>query len=525
MKIHPICYVGILEAQNLSKTQSHNSILVSIDVESLYPSIPVRERMETFQEYISDSKFRDQSLPWQFLMLLLGFVLNFNTFIFNSKIYIQQFGTAIGTKLAPVFANLFMGRLEKNILRDWKGRPPEMWKSYIDDIFTIWNDSESELLKFLTYINTYHRTIKFTAEYRTLTHQVKTNWSKVDKKLIVKRYPLLNLKPRSVDFLDTTISINSQGKFVTDLFVKSTDRVTYLLPQSCHPGHISANIPYSLAYRLKRIVSCPDTFLIRLDELKKNLLTRNYSVKVIDQAFNKLSNISRKDALKKVPNKIDNRVTLALTYDPRIKKPNLILKKHFEIASNDPDFKKNFPVIPKIGYRRSRNLGELLIRAKLYDVDVNYVTRNRNGFKRCLKKDSGCNMCLHSYNTKFHISCHSKKKYEIKSVINCDDTYVIYSIQCKKCPNIQYIGQTTQPVFHRFNAHKNDVDNNRGWFGDREITKPIPLHFCSRNHKVSDMIFIPFEKLRKKDKTLLDLREKFWIKEKKTALYGLNRVI
>ena len=96
-------------------------------------------------------------------------------------------------------------------------------------------------------------------------------------------------------------------------------------------------------------------------------MTRNYSVKVIDQAFNKLSNISRKDALKKVADKIDNRVTLALTYDPRIKKPNLILKKHFEIASNDPDFKKNFPVIPKIGYRRSRNLGELLIRAKLYD--------------------------------------------------------------------------------------------------------------------------------------------------------------
>ena len=61
--------------------------------------------------------------------------------------------------------------------------------------------------------------------------------------------------------------------------------MTYLLPQSCHPGHISANIPYSLAYRLKRIVSCPDTFLIRLDELKKNLLTRNYSVKVVDEAF------------------------------------------------------------------------------------------------------------------------------------------------------------------------------------------------------------------------------------------------
>ena len=415
----------ILEAQNLSKTQPETAIPVSIDVVGLYPSIPVQEGMNTFQEYISDSNFRDQSLPWQFLMLLLGFVLKFNTFIFNNKTYIQQFGTAIGTKLAPVFANLFMGKLETNLLRDWKGRPPELWVRYIDDIFTIWNDSESELLKFLTFINSYHRTIKFTAEYRTLLHQVKISWSK-DNKLIVKRNPLLNLKPRSVDFLDTTISINSQGKFESDLFVKSSDRVTYLMPQSCHPAHITNNIPYSLGYRLKRIVSCPDTFLKRLDELKKNLLTRSYSVKVINQAFQKLSNISRNDALKKVVRKTDNRVTLALTYDPRISKPNLILKKHYEIASNDPEFKQNFPDIPKIGYRRSRNLGELLIRAKLYDVNVNYVTRNRNGFTKCLKKDSGCNMCLHSYNTKFHISCHSGKKYEIKSEIKCDDTYVIY---------------------------------------------------------------------------------------------------
>ena len=102
---------------------------------------------------------------------------------------------------------------------------------------------------------------------------------------------------------------------------------------------------------------------------------------------------------------------------------------------------------------------------------------------------------------------------------------MIYSIQCKKCPQVEYVGKTTQPVSHRFNAHRGDIINGRGWFGEREITKPVPLHFCSRNHVPSDMLFVPFEKMRSKDKTLLDLREKHWIKVKKTALYGLNKII
>ena len=67
----------------------------------------------------------------------------------------------------------------------------------------------------------------------------------------------------------------------------------------------------------------------------------------------------------------------------------------------------------------------------------------------------------------------------------------------------------------RFYGHHSDVLNKR-------INKPVPKHFCDGRHKVSDMLFIPFEKLRKKDQTLLDLREKFWINKKNTAKTGLN---
>ena len=154
--------------------------------------------MKCFEEYVKDPTYRDQSLPWEFLMVLLNFVLKCNTFVFHGKTSLQQWGTAIGTKAAPVFANIFMGVLEKKILRDWKGRPPDLWKRYIDDIFTIWSGTEDELLKFLKFINSYHKTIKFTAEYRTSQHVVKVKWK--DGSLGVKREPLLNLVHRSIDF-------------------------------------------------------------------------------------------------------------------------------------------------------------------------------------------------------------------------------------------------------------------------------------------------------------------------------------
>ena len=82
-------------------------------------------------------------------MTLLGFVLKFNSFIFNGLVYLQEVGTAIGTKLAPTYANIFMGRLENQILSNWTGRPPDLWRRYIDPIFTIWSGTEQELLNFL----------------------------------------------------------------------------------------------------------------------------------------------------------------------------------------------------------------------------------------------------------------------------------------------------------------------------------------------------------------------------------------
>ena len=69
----------------------------------------------------------------------------------------------MGTKMAPSYANLFMGNLEPKL----HAQAPlhiQMWKRYIDDIFIIWTGSNEDLGEFMNKINSIHLTIKFTHE-------------------------------------------------------------------------------------------------------------------------------------------------------------------------------------------------------------------------------------------------------------------------------------------------------------------------------------------------------------------------
>jgi len=104
---------------------------------------------------------------------------------------------------------------------------------------------------------------------------------------------------------------------------------------------------------------------------------------------------------------------------------------------------------------------------------------------------------------------------QIKDQIKCSDTYLIYTIQCKKC-KVEYVGKTTQSISNRFYQHYTDTL-------DKDNSKPVPEHFNSRNHSVRDMICIPFEKIRIKDETQLSNRETYWIVKKESVLKGFNR--
>jgi len=94
-----------------------NTILVTIDVKSLYACIPHSDGIKACLEALTEFKENCPSLPDpNVLTKLLEVVLTMNTFEFNNVCYQQLQGCAMGTTLAPAYANIFMGKLEKEFL-------------------------------------------------------------------------------------------------------------------------------------------------------------------------------------------------------------------------------------------------------------------------------------------------------------------------------------------------------------------------------------------------------------------------
>ena len=93
-------------------------LLASIDVSSLYTNIPHEDRKQSILYYLQANPDiyaqPEQPLP-EVLAGVIKIVLKKNVFEFNNDYYLQIQGTAMGTKMAPAYANLFMGKLEEKL--------------------------------------------------------------------------------------------------------------------------------------------------------------------------------------------------------------------------------------------------------------------------------------------------------------------------------------------------------------------------------------------------------------------------
>ena len=153
--------INILEKLDLPS----NCTLATIDVKALYLNIPHSEGIQAALNklYYKNNNSEDTPLPPETMSDLLKIVLTKNYFQFTDQIYHQIQGTAMGTKMAPAYANLFMAELEEKLLENYHTKPI-LWKRYIDDILCIWPGPQQDLTKFMDYLNKAHPTIKFTHE-------------------------------------------------------------------------------------------------------------------------------------------------------------------------------------------------------------------------------------------------------------------------------------------------------------------------------------------------------------------------
>ena len=168
-------------------------------------------------------------------------------------------------------------------------------KQFLNDYFTIFEGSTKDIHALFAKMNQIHSTIKFTMMHTSIKNEP-----------IEQRCDCEELS--SIPFLDVSCAIK-EGKIVTDLHKKKTDKNQYLLPSSCHPKQTFKAIPFSLALRIVRICSDKEDRGQRLLELKEKLLARNYNRSMVESALNRARSVPRHKALKKVKKKKTNRET------------------------------------------------------------------------------------------------------------------------------------------------------------------------------------------------------------------------
>lgn len=91
-------------------TIPNDSLILSLDVVSLYTNIPHDELRVTLQEFFDACE--NLNLPTHFLLDLMDILIEKNYFRYDRDYYLQIKGVVMGSAFAPNAANLYINRFE-----------------------------------------------------------------------------------------------------------------------------------------------------------------------------------------------------------------------------------------------------------------------------------------------------------------------------------------------------------------------------------------------------------------------------
>ena len=157
----------------------------------------------------------------------------------------QIYGPSMGTRIAPPYVNLFMGKEEGTIIINFLHRI-YFWERFIDDIFLIFLGSHCQFKSLITFMNAISPAIKYTFIY----------------------------SEQSVTFLDLQIYLSEIRKLETKLCRKPTDFMKLL--HSHHPLSCKEHSTYYKPLWYNMIFSVDHILQEELNNLIRILLACAY---------------------------------------------------------------------------------------------------------------------------------------------------------------------------------------------------------------------------------------------------------
>lgn len=465
----------------------NDSSLLTFDVTSLYTNIPHESGITAVKYWLERNR---SGIPDRFennfILDAIQLILENNSFHFNGNFFNQIKGTAMGTKMAPSYATLFMGYLEVSLYQkisnelgtDIGNYFQENWLRYLDDCFIIWPKSFGDHNILIKILNSLHPNMKFTT----------------------------NTNNNETPFLDIMISIQDK-QLHTDIYYKPTDTQQYLHFKSCHPRHTKINIPYNLARRICTIVSDKKRRDERLEELKTMLHKREYPLNLIETGINKAKSFTRNELLKpKDKQQNESILTFVHTYNPNNKQMSTVINNSLEILQGSTrlnNILKHTNII--MSKRQAPNLKQLLTRAK---------TNNNTNYNPTVSKcnNKRCGTCKHLLEGNTITFQNQSKPFKVKQNMSCTSKNLIYVLNCNGCNSAQYIGQTND-LRKRVTIHRQQIK-------DAELRKlPVSqhIHRCAKNITPQFTIF-PFYKMNNDNTQARLIKETHFIQKFKPSL-------
>ena len=149
--------------------------LVSFDVKSLFTSIPLQLALDCTKTAINKSHYQPP-LTTDDLMDLLHLCLTSTYFQYNGKHYKQLHGTAMGSPVSVVVAEMVMQNIEEQTLATYSETLP-LWLRYVDDTITAVHESKiDEFHEHLNEQNTNIQLILLRRSRRTVRYLSSTAW-------------------------------------------------------------------------------------------------------------------------------------------------------------------------------------------------------------------------------------------------------------------------------------------------------------------------------------------------------------
>ena len=412
-----------------------------MDVTALYTNIPHGDGLQALGVHLE--RRCDKSIPTDTLLRLTELVLTLNTFEFNGQFFRQCSGVAMGTKMGPSYACLFMGHLEDQIMKAYNGPLPRFFGRYIDDCLIITSMRERNLSKFIGFANSFHPTIKFTFE----------------------------TSPSEIDFLDIKIKLTEDKCLSTSVFYKSTASHSYLDYGSSHSLSTRNNIPFSQFLRLRKLCSDEADFRSQADCMADWFRARHYPEQIIMDALLKASLLQRDSTLVYASREPTKRPIVVVPYHPHNLPLKRIILSNWSLLQQDPIIADAFKEKPMVAYKRPQNTRDILVRSKLRSHTHGQPAATP-GTRTC--SQNNCKSC--PFLDTATIVKGPKTSFAIRRSFSCTSSNIVYVIRCTLC-NLLYIGETKRSLVTRVKEHLGYITN--------KTEQPTGLHFNLPGHSIN----------------------------------------